>query len=67
MVLIGINVFLRGDKIMDLGFLRIFAQSTACDDFGFVAGLFTQVSGKTEKSKKPHPIALTSWTCETCH
>ena len=33
MALIGINLFLCGDEIMDLGFFSVLPQSTACDDF----------------------------------
>ena len=36
-------------------------QLTAFNDFGFVAGLLAQVSGKTEKAKKLLPDTLTSW------
>ena len=65
MVLICVNLFLRGDKVMDLGFFSTLPQLTTCDDFGSISGLFVQVTGKTEKAKKLPPATLTLWACKT--
>lgn len=69
MVLISINLFLRGDETIVMGHFSIISHLTTYNDDGTISSLMLEIYGKIEKkTKKPVMLVLCtndthSWLC----
>ena len=51
MVLFGVHLFLRGDKIIDLGFFCLIEKNAICNNNGTIAGLLVHILGELKNKK----------------